>query len=108
MQKALRPCAHPGCPVLIRNRECPDHPIERGPRKVYDHDWDVLRNAFLAVHPLCWCGQKATEVDHIIPIRMGGARLDPNNLRSLCHPHHSAVSKLYRKRFGPPRPYPRR
>lgn len=31
----------------------------------------------------------ATQVDHITPISAGGARRDPANLQSLCHPCHS-------------------
>jgi len=30
----------------------------------------------------------ADVVDHIVPIEDGGARLDVNNLRSLCTKHH--------------------
>jgi 5-methylcytosine-specific restriction endonuclease McrA len=34
----------------------------------------------------------ATIVDHIVPIRQGGARLDINNLQSLCHSCHTIKS----------------
>ena len=41
--------------------------------------------------PLCVkCGQGASQVDHIVPIRKGGARLDPDNLQPLCHSCHSS------------------
>jgi 5-methylcytosine-specific restriction endonuclease McrA len=30
------------------------------------------------------CTLRATEVDHIIPVAQGGARLDPRNLRAAC------------------------
>lgn len=31
-------------------------------------------------------------VDHIIPIKAGGARLDPRNLRPLCWPCHDRIT----------------
>lgn len=30
------------------------------------------------------CTHQATEVDHIVPIRSGGAMYDPRNLRAAC------------------------
>jgi 5-methylcytosine-specific restriction protein A len=36
----------------------------------------------------------AVEVDHIVPIREGGARLDANNLQPLCHTCHSRKTML--------------
>lgn len=33
--------------------------------------------------------EPATEVDHVVPIRRGGARLDPANLQALCKRCHS-------------------
>jgi 5-methylcytosine-specific restriction endonuclease McrA len=32
----------------------------------------------------------ATEVDHIVPLRQGGAPLATANVRGLCKPHHSS------------------
>jgi 5-methylcytosine-specific restriction protein A len=108
VDKPLRPCAVPGCPVLHRTG-CPVHSTTNGGRRSpYDHEWRKVRDAFLAAHPWCWCGALAREVDHLIPIRMGGARLDPANLRSLCHPHHSAVTAITRARMNPPRPFRKR
>ena len=34
------------------------------------------------------CGELATNVDHIIPRRDGGAD-ESNNFQALCHSHHS-------------------
>ena len=34
----------------------------------------------------------ATDVDHIVPISLGGAELDPDNFRSLCRSCHSKVT----------------
>jgi len=30
------------------------------------------------------CGDLADQVDHVIPLAAGGARLDPSNLRACC------------------------
>lgn len=35
----------------------------------------------------------ATEVDHIVPLRQGGARLDRSNLQSLCRPCHAQKTR---------------
>jgi 5-methylcytosine-specific restriction protein A len=63
----------------------------------YDADWEVLRAAQLLEQPYCvlceldgnpW--KVATDVDHLVSIRRAPhRRLDPTNLRSLCHAHHS-------------------
>lgn len=57
--------------------------------------WQRLRAVILAEHPPCTvpdCGQPATEVDHVVALRHGGAALDPLNLRPYCRRHHSAKS----------------
>ena len=36
------------------------------------------------------------DVDHIIPVQMGGALFDKDNLRTLCKECHKAKSKLDR------------
>ena len=49
---------------------------------------------FLAAHPWCaHCGARATEVDHTIPLHMGGAD-DESNLQGLCHGCHAAKTAL--------------
>jgi 5-methylcytosine-specific restriction enzyme A len=51
--------------------------------------WRSARAAQLRREPNCRvCGRPATHVDHIRPRAEGGAALDPNNLQSLCRPHH--------------------
>jgi len=60
----------------------------------HSKEWTATRNAYIAQHPLCEdCltrGQYVTavEVHHIKPLSDGGALLDVNNLRSLCHTCH--------------------
>jgi len=65
-------------------------PRESAHARGYDRTWQNLRLMVLRRSPLCLkCGQGASQVDHITPIRKGGARLDPQNLQSLCHSCHS-------------------
>jgi len=60
--------------------------------------WRNLRKIILAKHPLCvMCEREglvevATVVDHIIPVKKGGAGYDENNLQSLCKKHHDSKS----------------
>jgi len=57
--------------------------------------WRKLREIQLNKYPLCADCEKrgrlrgAEEVDHIIPIKAGGAVFDPENLQSLCRRCHS-------------------
>jgi len=64
-------------------------------RKDYDHIWEKLSVRFRRKNPFCrFCEQEGFEcqpadsVDHIIPLRHGGPRLDWGNLQSLCSMHH--------------------
>ncbi len=43
---------------------------------------------------ICGKRKKDLEVDHIIPIRMGGEHFEKKNLRTLCKECHEAKSKL--------------
>ncbi|WP_366146335.1 HNH endonuclease signature motif containing protein [Limnohabitans sp.] len=58
-------------------------------------NWRRLRASFLRLHPLCRvCAAReltvaATVVDHVLPIKDGGARLDAANLQALCVPCHN-------------------
>jgi 5-methylcytosine-specific restriction protein A len=56
----------------------------------YTSKWEKARAAFLRAHPYCHCGAAATEVDHAIPVALGGAMWDETNWQSLCRSHHSA------------------
>lgn len=42
----------------------------------------------------CWRegrdNRERLEFDHIVPLAMGGERLEPGNVQPLCHRHHSA------------------
>lgn len=71
-------------------------------------NWQAIRARQLAKHPLCQaCADitPANEVDHIVPIRAGGAKRDPANLSSLCRPCHAGKTAAERegKTWTPPK-----
>lgn len=109
MDRALRGCPVPGCDQLI-TADCPVHPPTTGASSgAYDEDWGKLARRHLEESPRCVrCGGPASEVDHVVPVRMGGRRLDRDNLRSLCHPCHSQITAATRSRAAPVRRYNRR
>ena len=55
----------------------------------YDLKWRRVRAQFLKAHPTCTCGDPATEVDHMLPLRLGGTHRW-ENLRPLCKRCHSS------------------
>lgn len=98
--RPLKPCAQPGCPMLTRERLCPQHTIvarslriDRRPsaaRRGYDSEWRAIRLQVLAEEPICRdCDRPSAEVDHIIPLRSGGTHAR-SNLQALCIPCHRA------------------
>lgn len=113
--KPPRPCPTPGCPNLIEgpDRWCPpctrrrqrhtDRDRAPAGRRGYGATWRKLRTMKLARSPGCeWpegCTRAATDVDHIVPLAEGGTNL-LENLRSLCHPHHSSVTQRWVNRGG--------
>lgn len=52
----------------------------------YGHDWQQLRLAVLVRDgwQCRWCGGPADTVDHLVPLALGGARLDPENCAAAC------------------------
>jgi len=103
-----RACAAPGCPRLVTDTaRCPEHEKARhraiderrgsSTERGYGSDWQRFRAWWLSQHPLCVeCEREgrvevATDVDHVVSIAEAPERrLDPTNVRSLCHRHHSA------------------
>ena len=116
--KPKKPCAYPGCPKLTDGQYCAEH--KKLMDKQYDmyvrsrpayefyhsHAWKKKRQDFLIEHPFCEeCRRqgrltKATLVDHIIPIGMGGATFDDENLQALCASCHGKKSVIEGSRFG--------
>lgn len=70
----------------------------------YDATWQKLRAQHLAQYPACIkCGKvdKSNHVDHIIPHKGNDRlRLDPKNLQTHCHSHHSSKTGKYDGGFG--------
>ena len=83
----------PACNKVARGACCvparaPDERASASQRG-YGARWRRLRLLVLHRAPLCReCGRAATDVDHILPRRMGGTD-DMANLQPLCHSCHS-------------------
>jgi 5-methylcytosine-specific restriction protein A len=106
--KPKRPCGHSGCANLSDGYYCERHRFEhhrdyntfrRDPatNKKYGGAWRKIRARFIAANPLCEGCKKlgrfvpATEVHHVKPLSEGGGH-EWNNLMSLCHSCHSAIT----------------
>lgn len=97
MDAAPHPCPWPECQTLTTDRRgCPEHrPATKTVERGYDAEWRIFAARYLRTHPQCArCGRPARLVDHKVPVRAGGARLDPRNCQSLCSPCHGKKTKL--------------
>lgn len=105
----LRPCRHPGCGALVREkhglcslhltvrRKAVDEQRGNANARGYGRRWQKAREVFLRLHPLCECEEcraasrivPATVVDHRIPHR-GDMRLfwDQTNWQAMSKPCH--------------------
>jgi len=111
-RRAARPCAHPGCPNLVRGRGvryCPEHlalhrreqdarrgtPAERG----YNATWRRIRARVLREAPVCQeCGKRASELVHH---RDGDASNNSaSNLIALCSRCHAKIHARRGDLFG--------
>ena len=94
-------CSWQGCGALIEYNEryCKKHKklnnilinIKRNNIRQYwsSWEWRKIRNEFLRKNSICAiCGNEAAEVDHIVPVRLGGTN-DESNLQALCKSCHS-------------------
>ncbi len=107
-ERSRVPCGWPGCPVLVEpdTGHCTEHKRDRWKKQNYNRRsnpeeaqldrfystavWQKARMMHIRNEPLCRrCGDVATMVDHIRPIRAGGERLDDGNLQSLCRRCHA-------------------
>lgn len=76
------------------------------PPNPYDSRWRKIRALILERDKhTCTiggtnCTTTATEVDHIVAIRDGGARLDPANLRASCKQCNVARANAHRARLA--------
>jgi 5-methylcytosine-specific restriction endonuclease McrA len=99
---SLSPCAEPLCPNLVprgQRGRCPEHRKERD-REIKrlaktpgykTQGWQRLRRRVLERdgYRCRECGRMADQVDHIVPVRLGGAQFDMDNCQSLCASCHS-------------------
>ena len=110
--RAPTPCRHPGCARLVPTPgRCTEHQplLHRDygrARRGFDAEvtfyrstsWRMVRAAFLREQQLCAAcaiGGRvvvAKVVDHVLPIKRGGARFDARNLQALCVPCHNRKS----------------
>lgn len=110
------PCRAPGCAAVVAvPGYCPKHRGVRHreygrARHRFDAEvgfyqsrrWRVMRASFLYQHPLCMTCERvgrliaAKVVDHIIPIKQGGARFEAANLQSLCVRCHNGKTATER------------
>lgn len=110
--RPLHPCAEPGCPMLTQRSRCPahvrprvyvpSHPRPALRKQDYDAKWQEIRARKLEEDPWCEtprCGVLATEVDHILPLAMGGTSAW-ENLMSMCKPCHSRKTARHDGGFG--------
>jgi len=110
--RAPRPCLEAGCLTVTTRRSGRCHAHEQARRAAYergrgtaaqrgyDAKWRELRKRILLRDPVCrwvqratdgnliYCRERSTDVAHLIPRPRGKDR--PENLRGLCHRHHSA------------------
>lgn len=110
------PCNWPGCPALTNARYCQSHEQKARQRhdrdrgsaasRGYDARWRRIRALVLAEEPLCQDCLKenvikpATDVDHVDGNVQNMSR---ENLRPLCHEHHSAKTVRENGAFGRPK-----
>jgi 5-methylcytosine-specific restriction enzyme A len=93
------PCLEPGCPALTRTgSRCPAHQVSGWSSSAsaseggYGAEWQRIRRIVLEQEPNCRrCGDRATDVDHIIPRSAGGTDA-PSNLQPLCSGCHRTKS----------------
>ena len=79
------------CPCRLAKRKEADQQRGSAASRGYDAEWQALRRLWLEANPMCvLCGKPAKHVDHVLSIKQRpDLRLDPANLRSLCHSCHS-------------------
>jgi len=117
--KPATPCKNPRCPEFSKESYCHrckgyEKAVSADYEKRYVHKrdpfynsprWINARKRYRARHPLCEdCLDEGKAepvpmkiVDHIVPIKKGGAKLDFSNLRSLCQEHHNRKTGEERK-----------
>jgi 5-methylcytosine-specific restriction enzyme A len=99
-----RLCAEAGCMSEAVSRcRCREHARERdrlyrsANAPIYaSKRWKITRRRQLFLEPLCQhpgCNRVATDVHHLTDLQDGGALWSFENLESLCHAHHSEITR---------------
>jgi 5-methylcytosine-specific restriction protein A len=70
-------------------------PARQAALRIYKSStWGRLRLMQLSEFPLCRiCGELGAHIDHIVPLRAGGAAYDQTNLQTLCASCHSKKTR---------------
>ena len=94
-RRMLTACRMPGCPELTRGGLCARHqrayemsPQRQRAKHAYPANWPAIKAVVLAAQPFCRCGARSREVDHKVPLSLGGTN-DLSNLEGRCKPCHS-------------------
>jgi len=115
----MKPCAHPGCGVLVPagQRCCDKHSKlrakqadegrESAHKRGYTSRWRKAAKSFLDDNPLCvHCAREgvvmeAALVDHIIPHKKDWSLFwDQSNWQPLCKKHHDRKTAIEDGGFG--------
>lgn len=73
------------------------------PSRTYGRQWQALRRAYLAAHPVCecGCGYPATVVDHRVPHNGDRALMYAwDNLQAMTKPCHDRKTATHDGGFG--------
>lgn len=100
MPRAPKKCAKDGCETRGTTRYCPGHAIHwaKGASRTGTAEHKAWRKTVLnRDHWRCQirgvsCLGKATQADHIVNVKAGGAEFDPANGQGVCEPCHQTKS----------------
>ena len=120
--KPTNPCRYPMCPNTTRSGYCDDHKdYEKSVKANYEKckgksddfyrstKWRKFRHWYVNVKGNSLCVKCLEEgrgpvtmkiLDHIKEIKDGGAKLDPENVQSLCQECHNRVTAERKKLRG--------
>ncbi|PIE71622.1 MAG: HNH endonuclease [Deltaproteobacteria bacterium] len=110
--KPKKYCAAYPCPNLVPAGEtyCHLHKPEQASKETVPFystsQWQKLRRWYRKRHPFCelclidGLTVPAELVDHIVEIKDGGSKTDPENLQSLCRRCHAIKTSKERRKRG--------